>query len=131
MNYLTEKQILLIHSMIIDETGGSHGIRDHHAILSLVNASRQSVFGKELYPTLFLKAALYARDVIMNHPFMDGNKRTGVSVASIFLVHNGYRVIAQEGEIEQLALDIIKNKWSVGLIAEWFEKHSRKQRKEV
>lgn len=117
--------------MIIDETGGSHGIRDHHAILSMVSAPRQSAFGKELYSTPFLKAALYARDIIMNHPFIDGNKRTGITVASVFLENNGYRVVAREGEIEQLALDIIKNKWSVEVIANWLKKHSRGQRKEI
>lgn len=129
MKYLSKDQILLINSMVVDETGGSHGVRDTHAILSLTVASAQSVFGKELYPTIFEKAALYARDVIMNHPFIDGNKRTGVTAASVFLENNGYVITAAEGEFERLALRIIAERLSIEKIADWFKKHSKKIKK--
>lgn len=129
MHYLTREQILLIHSLIIDETSGSHGVRDLHAILSLEKSSAQSVFGKELYPTIFEKAALYARDVIMNHPFIDGNKRTGVTAASVFLENNGYEIIAREGEFEAFALRIVSEKLETLTIAHWLKSHSKKIRK--
>ena len=77
--------------MVIDETGGTHGVRDHDAILSLESLPRQSAFGKELYSTLFAKAAVYARNIISGHPFVDGNKRTAMAAASVFLEGNGYR----------------------------------------
>jgi len=128
VDYLSKEDILQIHSIAIDETGGLHGVRDHAAILSLENAPKQKVFGKELYPTIFLKAAIYARDIIMNHPFLDGNKRTGMVAASVFLENNGYEVAAKEGEIEKLALKIIANKLSVGAIAAWLKKHSKRLR---
>ncbi len=128
MDYLSKEDILQIHSIAIDETGGLHGVRDHVAILSLENAPKQKVFGKELYPTIFLKAAIYARDIIMNHPFLDGNKRTGMVAASVFLENNGYEVAAREGEIEKFALKIIADKLSVGAIAAWFKKHSKRLR---
>ena len=128
MDYLSKEDILQIHSIAIDETGGLHGVRDHAAILSLENAPKQKVFGKELYPTIFLKAAIYARDIIMNHPFLDGNKRTGMVAASVFLENNGYEVAAKEGEIEKFALKIIADKLSVGAIAAWFKKHSKRLR---
>lgn len=126
MRYLKREDILQIHSAIIDETGGLHGIRDYHSILSVENSSKQKVFGKELYPTIFLKAAIYARDIIMNHPFLDGNKRTGTTAASVFIEDNGYKITAKEGEIEKLALTIIKEKLSPEKIASWFEKNSQK-----
>lgn len=129
MRYLTREQILLIHSLIIDETSGSHGVRDLHAILSLEKSPTQSVFGKELYPTIFEKAALYLRDIIMNHPFVDGNKRTGVTAASVFLEDNGYEIIANEGEFEALALRIVSERLEIATIAQWFKTHSRKIRK--
>lgn len=129
MIFLTKEQILLIHSIIIDETGGSHGIRDYHTILSLENLPKQKAFGKELYSTIFLKAAVYARNIITGHPFVDGNKRTGISTSSIFLENNGYKIIAIEGAIKSFALEIIHKKLQLDEIALWFEKNSKKIKK--
>jgi len=112
--------------MMIDETGGAHGVRDNHAILLLEDLPRQKVFGKELYPTIFLKAAVYARNIITEHPFVDGNKRSGMTAASVFLESNNYKIIAKEGEIEKFALAIIEKKFELEMIAEWFKEHSRK-----
>lgn len=114
--------------MVIDETGGSHGVRDYHAVLSLEVSPRQHVFGKELYPTVFLKAALYAKEIITVHPFLDGNKRTGMGAASIFLENNGYKIIAKEGEIEKFALGIVGKKLDLKKIAAWLKKHSKKRK---
>lgn len=126
MRYLTQEQILLIHSILIDETGGSHGVRDHGAILSVESLPQQSVFGKELYPTLFRKAAVYVRSIILNHPFIDGNKRTAMTAASVFLEDNGHRLNAKEGFVEKFALRVIKEKLDIGAIAAWFKTHTVK-----
>lgn len=101
-------------------------MRDHRAILSLEHFPRQNVFGKELYPTVFHKAAVYARNIIMNHPFVDGNKRTGMIVADAFLKNNGYKIAAKQGEIEKFAISIILKRLTVEQIAKWLKKHSRK-----
>lgn len=129
MKYLTEAQILLIHSIIIDETGGMHGIRDRRALLSLENAPRQKIFGKELYLSMFEKAAIYARDIIMNHPFLDGNKRTGMASAAVFLEHNGHVLEAREGEIEAFAVRIIRERLEIRNIAAWLKKRAKKSRR--
>ena len=129
MRYLTIEQILLIHSMIVDETGGSHGVRDHAGILSVVALPQQRAFGAELYPNIFQKAAVYARGIIMTHPFIDGNKRTGMTTASVFLEDNGYIIIAHEGEIERFAVSVVVRKLVLENIARWFKKHSKKTRK--
>ena len=126
MKCLSKEDILQIHSMAIDETGGIHGIHNYDAVLSLEITPKQKVFGKELYPTIFLKAAVYARNIIMNHPFLDGNKRTGMISASVFLEDNGYKIIAKKGEIEKFALKIISDKLDLDLIAGWFKKYSKK-----
>jgi len=112
--------------MIIQETGGSHGVRDLDLIASLEQLPKQSFSGKELYPTLFIKAALYTRNIITGHPFIDGNKRTAMLTTESFLYENGYKIIAEEGEIEKIALQIIKEKLSLEQIAEWLKKHTRK-----
>ena len=118
--FLSEDEIVLVHNRLVEETGGLHGIRDRHAILSVVEQPRQVVFGKELYPTLYLKAAVYARSIIAHHPFLDGNKRTGISVATVFLADNGVSVDALEGEFFDLALAIVQEKWEHEAIAKWF-----------
>lgn len=112
--------------MIIDETGGPHGVRDYHALLSLEALARQKSFGKELYPTIFLKAALYARNICMNHPFVDGNKRTGITAALVFLESNGYVCAAKQGEVERFALNIVNRKLDFEEIAKWLQAHSSK-----
>ena len=127
--YLTAERILQIHSMLIDETGGSHGLRDHNAILSVEQMPQQTAFGKELYPSVFLKAAVYARSIIMNHPFIDGNKRTGMTSAFVFLERNGYVSVAKEGEVEEFALKVVIEKFSLEIIATWFKKHSKRSKK--
>lgn len=126
MKYLTAEQILLIHSIIIRETGGLHGVRDHHAILSLVNLPKQKAFGKEFYPTLFHKAAVYARSIIMNHPFFDGNKRTGIAAAFDFLRENGYEIVVKRGRVEQFALQVIGRRFTIEQISGWLKKYSQK-----
>ncbi len=126
MKYLSARHILFLHSLALEKDGGAHGVRDYHAILSLENLPQQKVFGKELYPTLFDKAALYARNIIMNHPFLDGNKRTGMLCAFTFLERNGYAVEVARGAIEKFALKVIRDHLTLDQIAQWFKKHSRK-----
>src|SRR3989344_6231585 len=128
LKYLSEEDILIIHSRVIDRVGGLHGIRDRNAIQSVVGQPRQNVFEKELYATLFLKAAVYARNIIAHHPFLDGNKRTGVTTASVFLEENGHTINAMEGEFYSLAIRIAEDKLEYEEIAEWFESHAMKIR---
>jgi len=127
--YLTQKEILLIHSIVIDETGGSHGLRDRHAISTLEDLPRQKFGGHELYKTIFEKAAVYARNIIMGHPFVDGNKRTGMTAASVFLENNGYQITLKKGEVEKFALKIIKDRLEIEAIAKRFKANSRKIKK--
>ena len=128
MRYLRGEEILFIHSAIIDESGGSHGVRDLNLIASLEMLSRQSINGKELYRTTFLKAALYARNVITSHPFIDGNKRAGLATAIVFLEHNNYIFTGKEGSIEDFAVQIAKEKLSLQDIAQWLKKHSKRRK---
>ncbi len=126
MHYLTLEQILLIHSMMIDETGGLHGIRDREALLSIHKAPEQAAFGQELYRTVFDKAAVYVREIIMRHPFLDGNKRTGMTAGAIFLEENGFVFVAKRGEIEKFALELVQDHLAIPMIAAWLKRHSRK-----
>ncbi len=126
MKYLSAEEILLIHSIVIEQIGGSHGVRDISIIKNCEHSPRQAVFGKELHPTIFLKAAVYARNIIMEHPFVDGNKRAGMTVAMIFLENNGHRATAEKGSIADFALKIVVSHLDLKEIAAWLEDNVKK-----
>ncbi len=114
----------LIHMQIIDASGGLYGTRDRGQILSLVASQTQSVFGEDMYKTLFDKAAALARGVIADYPFDDGNKRTGMMLAIIFLERNGIETKISNQELEDFAVQVATDHLSVEQIAEWLEVHS-------
>ncbi|MEX1027971.1 MAG: type II toxin-antitoxin system death-on-curing family toxin [Candidatus Paceibacterota bacterium] len=126
MNYLGAEDVLEIHSVLVDETGGSHGVRDNQSIASAVEQPRQTFGGKELYETVFEKAAVLCRAIIQNHPFIDGNKRTAMTAAGVFLELNGYMLVAPEGDVAHFALLIIEEKSEIQDIARWFKNNSKK-----
>lgn len=127
MKYLTAEQILFIHSRLIDETGGFHGIRDLGLLLSGAARPGAAFSGKELYPDIYNKAAALMESLIKNHPFMDGNKRTAITSAGIFLSINGYYLNASQKELETIALNMATGKTSVKDAMDWFKQHSKKQ----
>lgn len=126
MNYLTEQQIRIINHIVIRETGGLLGVRDHHALSALEYLPQQAVFGKELYEGIYLKAAVYARNIITGHPFLDGNKRTGMACALTFLENNSYFFKGKKNEIEKFAVKIVLEKLELKEIAQWLKKRCRK-----
>jgi death-on-curing protein len=121
--YITEDEILLTHFKLIERYGGSHGVRDLERIRSVVQAVQQEVFGVEQYPTLFEKAAVYIRNIITEHPFGDGNKRTGITVGIQFLLHNGIPFTAKKGELEDFAVQVATDHLDVPAIAAWLKAH--------
>lgn len=126
MRYLTVADVLLLHSLVIDSFGGSHGLRDLSLLESAVGRP-QATFGKEdLYPTLFLKAAALVHSLLLNHQFVDGNKRTAMFSAMEFIELNGYEFVAMQEDVVTSALWIENDKPEIEEIAEWLEKHSKK-----
>lgn len=93
MLFLTIEEVIVLHKMIIDRTGGSHGIRDLGALQSSLTQPLMTFGGQELYPGLAEKAAILGFLLITNHPFIDGNKRIGYVVMETFLVVNGQELI--------------------------------------
>ena len=125
MNYLTAEQILFLHARLIEETGGSHGVRDINLLLSAIGRPRASFVDQDLYPDIFTKAAALMDSLIRNHPFIDGNKRTGISAAGLFLRRNGYRLTASNTDLETLTLEVTRADKSITEIAGWFRDHSQ------
>ena len=122
--YLDEEEILLMHFALIERYGGSHGVRDLERIKSVAQAVKQEVFGKEQYDGLYEKSAVYARNIIADHPFSDGNKRTGITAAIMFLQKNKIKFAAKRSELENFAVKIATDHPDVLTIAAWLESHS-------
>lgn len=126
MKTITVEQIVQLHVLAIDRTGGSQGLRDLGRLESAVACQTQEVFGDELYETLFDKAAAMCRGIIADHPFVDGNKRTGMLTAITFLQINGYTFAAKKGELEDFAVKVAVEDLAVTEIANWLKTHSKK-----
>jgi death-on-curing protein len=123
MRYLTLNEVLVLYRRIIEETGGTTGIRDFNLLESALAQPRQTFGGTELYPTLVEKATALGFSLIMNHPFVDGNKRVGHAAMEVFLVLNGYEIKAPLEEQEQVILDIAAGKMSRESFTEWLATH--------
>lgn len=125
INYLTLEQILVIHQDQIEQYGGSHGLRDLALLESAVFRPQSSFSGKELYKTIFDKTAAIMHSLILNHPFIDGNKRTGIVSAVVFLELNGFRLEVSQKELVKTALKIESKELSLENVAEWLKLNSK------
>ena len=126
MKYLTEEQVLFIHSRLIDETGGVHGVRDLGLLQSAVSRPKATFGSEDLYPDICHKAAALMESLIKNHPFIDGNKRTAITSAGIFLQRNGYILETAQRQLEQFTLSVVTGKASFEDAVKWFRKYSLK-----
>src|SRR5690242_19069572 len=102
MRYLTLSEVLEMHRLVLEQSGGAGGVRDQNALESALAQPQMSFGGEELYPTLVEKASALAFSLVMNHPFVDGNKRVGHAAMETFLVLNGYEIHASVDEQEQV-----------------------------
>jgi death-on-curing protein len=123
VRYITLEEILRLHFQLIEDFGGSHGVRDEGRLKSVVNAPAQTVFGKEQYPTIFHKAAVYLRNIIGDHPFSDGNKRTAVTVCAVFLSRNGRNLTADPKALENFTLRVATEHLSIEAISVWLKEN--------
>jgi len=126
MNYkhVSLEEILRLHFQVIEDFGGSHGVRDESRLKSVAQAPGQIVFGEEQYPSLYKKAAVYLRNIIGDHPFGDGNKRTALTVCGIFLARNGITLTANPKDLEIFTVNIATHHLKIDEIAKWLDVHS-------
>ena len=122
--YLTPEQILFLHSRLIAETGGGQGIRDLGMLLSALGRPQATFDEKELYPYLISKAAALMDSLVRNHPFVDGNKRTAITAAALFLRLNGYRLVVENAEMVRFTLACAQSQYSLDEIIDWFRQYS-------
>ncbi|MDP2585697.1 MAG: type II toxin-antitoxin system death-on-curing family toxin [Candidatus Levybacteria bacterium] len=126
MKYLTPQQVLYIHDQMIKRFGGSMGVRDIGLLKSAVGRPLASFDGKDLYPDIFNKSAALLQSLLKNHPFIDGNKRTALSSAGLFLRINGYMLNNIHKEEVKFAIRVDNERLSVERIADWIKKYSKR-----
>jgi death on curing protein len=126
MKYLTVKDVLLLHQMQIDGFGGSHGLRDLGLLESAVMRCQTTFDGVDLYKSLFDKGAALLHSLLMNHQFVDGNKRTAMFSVMTFIELNGYKFVAKKEEVVDYALYIENSQPEIDKISAWLKSHSEK-----
>ena len=124
MNYLTAAQVLFIHARLIAETGGATGLRDLGLLEAAVARPQATFDGADLYPDRWAQAAALMASLVQSHPFVDGNKRVGVTAAGIFLQRNGLRLTATNDEVKAFALAVAQGAMTTEQIAAWFVQHT-------
>ncbi len=124
--FLTINQVLFVHDQMVKRFGGSHGIRDVGLIESAVARPQATFGGKYLYTSIFDKAASLLQSLLKNHPFVDGNKRTALTSAGLFLWKNGYKLNNKHKEEVEFAVRVDNGNLTVEQISQWLQKHSVK-----
>ena len=122
--FLSLPDVLQIHKDQIERYGGDSGIRDLELLKSAIAMPESGMGDKYYHPGLFDMAAAYLYHLIQNHPFIDGNKRTGVVTALVFLIINGVELNFEEEELENLIWEVAKGRLDKRTISEFFSKHS-------
>jgi death-on-curing protein len=121
--FLTVDDIIESHQNQIDTYGGSHGIRDIGLLESAIAQPEASFGGQYLHADIFEMAAAYLFHLVMNHPFVDGNKRVGLETALIFLEINNENLNASDEELVDLVLKTTAGQVGKREIAEFFRSH--------
>jgi len=115
--------VIDIHAELIDKIGGSHGIRDKNLLDMTVNSTFQTFDGNDLYPTITDKAAHLVYSLIKNHPFLDGNKRIGVTAMIIFLKANGVKFKCTNDELADFGLGLADGSYDEKYAQGWINSH--------
>lgn len=126
MKILTKRQILLLHTALIGQSGGSDGIRDAGLLDSAIHAPFQTFADQELYPSLLEKAARLGFGLICNHPFVDGNKRIGTHAMLVFLDINQISLNYEDKDLIETILAVASGTLDYNGLLSWLQCHIEK-----
>ena len=119
-------EVYEIHKALIKRAGTKAGIRDFGLLHSAVERPKATFEGKDLYPTIFLKAAALLQSICLNHAFSDGNKRTAWLVTVRFLATNGYHLASGRMDAADFMVYVDNSHPPIAEISSWLKKHSEK-----
>lgn len=122
--FLTLDDVIVIHRDQIERYGGSPGIRDIELLKSAVATPTAGYGGDYLHADMFEMAAAYLFHIIRNHPFVDGNKRTGAVAALVFLMMNGIELRASEDKLEAMVRSVAEGRADKAKLASFFREHA-------
>lgn len=120
-------EVLYIHRRLIDEFGGSDGVRDEGVLLSAIARPFSGFGDTEFYPTPIEKGAAIAESIVKNHPFVDGNKRTGYALMEFILRENDFFLTADSNERYDFVIQIATGEIEFEAIVEWVGKHTARR----
>ena len=123
--FLGLEEVLEIHHDQITRYGGTEGIRDLGLLQSALSMPQAGAGNQYFHADLFEMAAAYLFHIVRNHPFVDGNKRTGVTAALVFLEMNGIQIRASDKALVQTVLAVAEGKLQKGALAGFFRRHIR------
>lgn len=121
--FLDLDHVLRLHRSLIEHYGGMEGTRDMGLLQSAVAMPQASYGGELLHGDIFEMAAAYLYHIVQNHPFLDGNKRTGAAAAIVFLAMNDIQIDNDEAGLVDLTLSVATGQTGKGEIAEFFRSH--------
>lgn len=119
VRFLSVDDVLAIHQDTLATEGGSAGIMDVRLLESAVLMPQQRFGGEYLHPDLASMAAAYLFHVTQNHPFLDGNKRTGALACLVFLMVNGVERLPEPDELEATTMAVASGRGSKQELIEW------------
>ena len=125
MRYLTVSEVIELYRQVMEASGGTVGILSIASLESAVAQPRATFDGNELYSTIIEKAAALGFSLVMNHAFVDGNKRIGHYAMETFLVINGYELDASVEEQESIILQLASGKLKRDAFTNWIKEHTR------
>jgi len=123
MKVVSKQQALMMHSKLIAAHGGDSGVRDEGLLDSALNAPFQTFDGQYLLPSIQQKAARLCYGLVMNHPFVDGNKRTGAHVMLTFLAINGIELNYTQRELYETIQSVAAGEASCDQLLQWVIDH--------
>lgn len=123
MKYISIEYVLKLHQNLINDTGGSNGIRDIELLKSSIENCKTTFYGEDLYPQVEDKCANICYSMTNNHAFIDGNKRIGIYIMLILLEYNGINLNFTQVELINLGLGIAKGEINQEYIVTWIKNH--------
>ena len=123
MKILNKRQILMLHQHLVEETGGSPGLRDEGLLDSALNAPFQVFGDTSAYPSLQQKAARLCYGLVKNHPFIDGNKRIGAHAMLVFQAVNGLELSYTQQELSDIILQVAAGEKEYDDLLVWLLAH--------
>ena len=115
----SQEKVLLLHKLLVEQTGGSDGIRDFGLLDSALESAYATFGGEDLFPTKEEKAARIGVGLVSNHAFVDGNKRIGMYVMLTFLEVNGIPIDATDEEVVEVGLRLAEGKMQYEELLQW------------